>query len=189
MFIRIQRFFYQPLVVLGLLFIVVSGLTIPNQAVAEILQIGQPAPAFSLPDQDGKEHRLSDYQGNWLVLYFYHKNGAPGCTTEACNFSDELDSLASKKAKVLGVSLDSVSSHKQFSTRNKLRFPILSDIKGEVAKAYGSLLDMTAFRMAKRHTVIINPEGKIAKVYRQVDPDMHVYQVLEDLASLQLSKS
>jgi len=151
---------------------------------ASALVEGDIAPDFTLTNQSGTAVQLSAYQGKWVVLYFYPKNETPGCTTEACSFRDNINRLIAQDATVLGVSLDSVDSHKAFAENHRLPFDLLADEQGEVARAYDSLSDFKVFKFAKRHSFIIDPKGKIAKVYRQVSPKQHVYEVMEDLKAL-----
>jgi peroxiredoxin Q/BCP len=135
------------------------------------------ATSFELPDQDGKIHKLQYYHGKWVVLYFYPKDDTPGCTTEACNFRDITQTLEMHNAVVLGVSKDSVASHKKFAEKYNLNFPLLSDESGETVKAYGAwgLLGI------KRTTVLINPQGEIVKEYPGVDPTKHAAEIIADL--------
>ena len=149
------------------------------------LEPGQSAPDFVMQDQHKDTHSLEQYLGKWVVLYFYPKNGTPGCTTEACNFRDDIFKLRAMNAQVLGVSLDSVESHAGFAERHGLPFPLLSDAEGAVAREYGSLTKWLGLTIAARHTFIVDPQGNVAKIYREVDPDAHSAQVLEDLRSLQ----
>lgn len=156
-----------------------------NFAYAERFSIGDEAPRFSLLNQSNQEVNLADYRGQWVVLYFYPKNDTPGCTTEACSFRDNINRLIQQKAVVLGVSLDSVASHQAFAKEYKLPFDLLADIDGKVSASYGALLDLKIVKFAKRHSFIINPQGKIAKIYRDVSPDTHVREVIKDLTRLQ----
>jgi peroxiredoxin Q/BCP len=149
------------------------------------LKVGDKAPNFSLRDQNNLTHDLSDYKGNWVVLYFYPKDGTPGCTTQACDFRDAVKRIISSKSVVFGVSLDSVESHKLFSEKNKLPFSLLSDGTGEVAKLYDSLRNLLVYKTAKRNTFIIDPKGLVAKIYLSVDPKTHSEMVLNDLGNLQ----
>jgi peroxiredoxin Q/BCP len=146
---------------------------------------GDAAPAFALADQDGETRRLADYRGQWVVLYFYPKDDTPGCTAEACNFRDDVPRLRQLGAQVLGVSLDSRKSHAAFAEEHHLPFPLLADRDGEVARAYGAYFGLGPLRFAKRHTVIIDPEGRIARLYRQVKPASHSDQVVAAVAELQ----
>jgi len=153
-------------------------------AQADDLKPGDPAPAFELRDQHGKMHHLSDYQGQWLVLYFYPKDDTPGCTSEACEFRDDFMTLQGLDVRLLGVSLDDVKSHKEFAEKYHLPFPLLSDRTGEVARVYGSLWKLGPIRFARRHTFIIDPQGRMAKIYRSVAPKTHSDQVIGDLENL-----
>ncbi|MFQ5609272.1 MAG: peroxiredoxin [Woeseiaceae bacterium] len=146
--------------------------------------VGQPAPEFELPDQDGQLHSLEDYRDRWVVLYFYPKDETPGCTTEACEFRDNIFAFRELKAQILGVSLDDVESHKAFSENHDLPFPLLADPAGTAADAYGVKTRMMGFTVAKRQTFIIDPQGLIAKHYEKVNPDSHSQEVLADLETL-----
>ena len=152
---------------------------------AQVIKVGAIAPDFTLTDQNNKSQTLSKMRGKWIVMYFYPKDETPGCTTEACNFRDNILSLRVKKAEVWGISVDNSKSHADFSEKYKLPFTLLADPAGKVAKQYGSLLNMVIFKIAKRHSFIIDPEGGIAKIYRNVNPKSHVEQVLKDLEALQ----
>lgn len=143
------------------------------------------APAFSLPDQDGTIHSLADYAGKWVVLYFYPKDDTPGCTKEACTFRDLTDVFAKKNAVIFGVSKDSVVSHKKFSKKFSLPFPLLSDPSAETIKAYGAWGKKKflgrEFEGILRNTYLINPQGEIEKTYEKVDPAKHVNEILADI--------
>ena len=152
---------------------------------AEELQTGQDAPQFQLLDQAGTAHRLSEYRGRWVVLYFYPKDDTPGCTEEACRFRDDILHLNELGAQVLGVSLDSRERHAEFAGKYNLQFPLLSDIDGKVAASYGSLRNLGIMKLAHRHTFIIDPRGRVAKIYRKVSPKTHSAQVVDDLKVLQ----
>ena len=149
------------------------------------LAVGDAAPDFTLPDQQGNPHSLADYRGDWVVLYFYPKDDTPGCTTEACSFRDNINRLIAQDAAVLGVSMDDVASHAAFAAKYELPFPLLADPEGEVVERYGALSDFLVVKFAKRQTFIIDPEGRIATIYRKVNPGEHVGDVLEDLRALQ----
>jgi len=149
-----------------------------------VLNEGDIAPDFELIDQYRKAHSLSDYAGKWVVLYFYPKDDTPGCTTEACNFRDDIFKIRALNAEVMGVSLDSAESHASFAEKHGLPFPLLSDADKEVTKKYGCLMSIGPVKYAKRHTFIINPEGKLAKIYRNVKPKQHSAEVIADLTSL-----
>jgi len=159
-------------------------MTMFNFARADVLKIDTMAPSFELEDQVGKSHLLSDYQGQWVVLYFYPKDDTPGCTTEACAFRDEYKVLSALNTQVLGVSMDSTESHAEFAEKYSLPFPLLADIDGKVANQYGSLASLGPIKFAKRHTIIISPEGKVKKVYRSVNATRHSQQVIKDLTRL-----
>jgi thioredoxin-dependent peroxiredoxin len=148
------------------------------------------APNFSLLDQDGKRHSLADYTGRWVVLYFYPKDDTPGCTTEACAFRDERDAIAEYgNAVVLGISKDSVQSHKKFADKHKLNFTLLSDSSGDIIKAYNSWGERSMFGRKFmgiiRSTFIIDPSGNIVKEYPKVSPKGHAAQIIKDLHQLQ----
>jgi thioredoxin-dependent peroxiredoxin len=150
----------------------------------ELPKAGQAAPDFSLPDQDGRQHRLSDYSGKWLVLYFYPKDDTPGCTQEACAFRDDLHLLAALGAVVAGVSVDDSSSHAEFAKKYHLPFPLLADKGAEVAARYGVQSNFGFFKLAKRYTFLINPQGKISKVYDKVETSRHSKEIIDDLKGL-----
>ena len=146
--------------------------------------IGAPAPEFELPDQDGQLHSLEDYRDQWVVLYFYPKDETPGCTTQACEFRDNIFAFRKLNAQILGVSLDDVESHKKFSENHGLPFPLLADADGKTADDYGVKTKMMGWTVAKRQTFIVDPQGNIARHYEKVDPDEHAAEVLADLEAL-----
>jgi len=146
--------------------------------------VGQAAPGFKLQDQNGDWHDLEDYRGSWLAVYFYPKDDTPGCTTEACNFRDNIYAFKGIGAEVVGISVDDVESHKEFSDKYKLPFVILADEEGTTAEAYGVLRDWKLIQIASRQSFIIDPDGVIAKHYEKVDPDTHTEEVLTDLKAL-----
>jgi peroxiredoxin Q/BCP len=148
------------------------------------LQTGDEAPVFALEDQHGVTHKLSDYRGRWLVVYFYPKDDTPGCTTEACEFRDDVYLLKKMDVALLGVSLDDVESHEEFAAKYHLPFSLLSDADGRVAKSYGALFSLGPLKFAKRHTFIIDAEGRLAKIYRDVSPKTHSRQVISDLEAM-----
>lgn len=147
-------------------------------------EVGQAAPDFRLQDQHYAWHELGDYEGQWVVLYFYPKADTPGCTTEACEFRDNIFAYEALGAAVVGVSLDDVASQKDFAEKYHLPFPLLSDAKSEVATLYGVLGRFGNFAVASRETFLIDPEGNIAKHYKRVDPASHSAEVLADLKEL-----
>jgi len=153
-------------------------------AIADQPAVGQAAPDFELPDQDGQLHSLEDYRDRWVVLYFYPKDDTPGCTTEACEFRDNIFAYRDLNAQILGISLDDVESHKTFAEKHGLPFPLLADADGNVADAYGVKTRMFGWTVARRQTFIIGPDGKVAKHYAKVKPATHSVQVLADLTAL-----
>lgn len=168
--------------------VLVALWVVPSWARAnDMPRVGQPAPEFALMDQNGKLQHLQDYRGKWLVLYFYPKDETPGCTTEACAFRDDIFKIRKMNAEVLGISIDEASKHADFARNHHLPFPLLADKDGIVAAQYGSLTNVLGFKLAKRHTFLINPQGTIERVYAQVDTDHHSEQVQADLAQLQQS--
>ena len=140
---------------------------------------GTPAPAFSLADQAGKTRTLAEFRGKWVVLYFYPKDDTPGCTEEACKFRDDIYALSQMGAQVIGVSLDDSASHAQFAKKYSLPFPLLADPSGAVTASYGALPQGS--RYAKRYTFLIDPAGKVAKIYTSVETSRHSVEVIEDL--------
>mgnify|MGYP005851390431 CR=1 FL=1 len=143
---------------------------------------------FSLPDENNNFHRLSDYKGQWVLIYFYPKDDTPGCTKEACNFRDKMNDLKKLGIKVLGVSADSVESHKKFKEKHQLNFPLLSDEKKEVIKGYqawGKKKFMgKEFEGILRISYLINPKGEIVKKYDKVNPKKHADEVLVDVKKI-----
>ena len=153
-----------------------------------MLKIGTIAPDFELPDQDGKSHTLSGYIGNFVLVYFYPKDDTPGCTKEACSLRDDFPNFKKLKAKVFGISADSVKSHKKFAEKYDLPFTLLSDEKKSVLKKYKAIGEKSMFGKTflgiKRMSYLIDKEGKIVKVYEHVKPEFHAEEVLRDLQSL-----
>ena len=147
--------------------------------------VGDSAPSFKLQDQNGDWHTLGDYKGKYVVLFFYPKDGTPGCTTEACNFRDNIFAFDDLNTQILGISLDDVDSHKEFSEKYSLPYPILADIEKESAVDYGVLGKFMMMTITKRESFIIDPDGLIVKHYKNVDPDKHTDEVIEELKSLQ----
>jgi peroxiredoxin Q/BCP len=145
---------------------------------------GSQAPSFNLQDQNGDWHKLDDYKGQWLAIYFYPKDDTPGCTTEACNFRDNIYAFKAIGAAVVGISVDDVESHKEFSDKYKLPFTLLADEDHEAAAAYGVLKDYKLIKLASRQSFLVDPEGNIAKHYDDVDPDTHTDEVLADIKTL-----
>lgn len=177
----------RPLAGISLIAVIalVVTLTLSPQGVAdEQVKVGAPAPEFELADQTGQLHSLEDYRNRWVVLYFYPKDETPGCTTQACEFRDNIFAFRDLNAQILGVSLDDVESHKSFADNHSLPFPLLADTEGEAATAYGVKTRKFGMTYAKRQTFIIGPDGKIAKHYETVKPGEHSARVLADLKEL-----
>jgi len=147
--------------------------------------LGSAAPDFTLASQESASVSLKDYRGNWVVLYFYPKDQTPGCTREAHNFQVDQSKYAERHAVVLGVSVDSVDSHKKFCAKEGLNFKLLADSDGKVSRAYGSLTNLGVVKFAARHTFVIDPSGKVAKTYTSVDPARHSEEVLVALDQMQ----
>jgi peroxiredoxin Q/BCP len=146
--------------------------------------VGTAAPDFSLTTNAGKAASLKDYRGKWVVLYFYPKDFTSGCTIEAHNFQRDLAKFDEAGAVILGVSVDSADSHKGFCAKEGLNFTLLSDPDAKVTADYGSVMEYKGAKMSARNTFIIDPDGKIAKVYTQVNPEGHSEEVLAALAGL-----
>ena len=154
-------------------------------AVADDVPVpGSPAPAFTLPDQNGRNVALESLRGQWVVLYFYPKDDTPGCTEEACTFRDDLAQLTALGAQVVGVSVQDSASHAEFAKKYHLPFPLLADRDGVVARRYGAFTDWKVMRFAKRYTFLIDPQGKIAKTYLKVDTSRHSAEIIADLKQL-----
>lgn len=151
--------------------------------------VGSEAPDFSLPSQEGSTVSLKDYRGKWVVLYFYPKDQTGGCTREAHNFEVDQPKYMAHNAVVLGVSVDSVDSHKKFCAKEGLNFKLLADTEHKVTDSYGSLTNLVLVKIAARHTFLIDPSGKIAKAYTSVDPVRHSAEVLAELDLLQKSEA
>jgi peroxiredoxin Q/BCP len=150
---------------------------------------GSKAPEFTLPDQEGKLHSLSDYLGKWVLIYFYPKDDTPGCTIEAKSVRDEFPHFEKLSAVVLGISTDAVKSHEKFAKKYDLPFTLLADEQKEVVEKYGvwgekKFMGRT-YMGTSRVSFLVNPDGMIAKVYESVKPAEHVAQVLADLKALQ----
>jgi peroxiredoxin Q/BCP len=150
-----------------------------------ILKTGQPAPDFSLYDDKQKKHKLNDYRGQWLVIFFYPKDNTPGCTVEVCQFKNDYANLSAINTVILGMNTDNIESHQKFISQQQLPFPLLSDPTGAVCQAYGSLFKLGPIKFCKRHSIIISPTGNIAKIYRKVNPKTHSQQIIADLKQLQ----
>jgi peroxiredoxin Q/BCP len=169
------------LVVVVVLIVLVPRMLSHSPAPSE----GSDAPDFTLLSQEGSPVSLKDYRGKWVVLYFYPKDQTPGCSREAHNFQVDQPKYAERNAVVLGVSVDSVDSHKKFCAKEGLNFKLLADTGHKVTESYGSLTNLGVVKFAARHTFLIDPNGKIAKAYTSVDPLKHSDEVLAELDLLQ----
>ena len=146
---------------------------------------GNPAPAFSLPSQEGAQVSLDQFKGKWVVLYFYPKDFTSGCTIEAHNFQRDQAEYARRNAVILGVSLDSAESHKKFCVKEGLNFKLLSDTKHQVSKEYGSLMNFGVAQISARNTFLIDPQGKIARAFSSVNPMRHSAEMLSAIDELE----
>lgn len=151
----------------------------------KVLKLGQSAPEFKLPDQYGRIHTLADFQGKWLALYFYPKDDTPGCTKQACAFRDGLQQLTDLGAEVIGVSVDDTNSHAEFAKKFHLQFTLLADTTAETAARYHSLINLGIIKFAKRNTFLIDPYGKIARMYLSASAARNSSDVIADLKQLQ----
>ncbi len=149
------------------------------------LKVRDGAPDFELLDQDGKSHKLSDYKGGRFLLYFYPKDNTEGCTKEACVLRDDFLGFKKLNVKIVGVSVDSVKSHKKFADEYKLPFTLLADEDKKMVNAYGVWAEKSIYGKkymgTLRTSFLINPEGKIENIYEKVVPEEHSKEVLEDL--------
>ncbi len=152
------------------------------------VHVGKPAPSFSLLDQNGTRHSLSDERGHWVLLYFYPKDNTPGCTTEACGLRDDFLKFQNLEAVVLGVSVDSVESHQKFAKKYDLPFTLLSDTEKKVVRQYGVWAQKSFFGNTylgtRRSSFLIDPHGVVRKIYEKVTPIKHAEEVLTDLSIL-----
>jgi peroxiredoxin Q/BCP len=147
-------------------------------------QVGETAPDFSLPSQDGSVVGLKDFRGKWVVLYFYPKDGTTGCTIEAHNFQRDIAKYQALNAVVVGVSVDSTGSHQEFCAKQGLTFKLLADTEKKVSREYGSVTNLLVTKIAARNTFLIDPSGKIAAVWMGVSPNKHSEEVLAKLGAL-----
>ena len=155
------------------------------QATTEAPAVGAAAPDFNLTTNEGHQASLKDFKGKWVVLYFYPKDFTSGCTLEAHNFQADLAKYQAINAVILGVSVDTAESHKSFCAKEGLAFKLLSDADGKVSDTYGSVMEYQGAKYSARNTFIIDPQGKIAKVFLKVSPAGHSAEVLAALAILQ----
>jgi peroxiredoxin Q/BCP len=166
------------------LLVLLAGAALSIRGLADdtaLPQAGQTAPNFTLPSQDGSKISLASFRGKWVVLYFYPKDMTTGCTIEAHNFQQDIEKYQKLDAVVVGVSVDSTDSHKEFCAKEGLSFKLLSDQDKTVVAQYGSMGDHNGMKMAKRNTFLIDPQGKIVQVWTAVNPQQHSEQVLAAL--------
>jgi peroxiredoxin Q/BCP len=151
----------------------------------DLPEVGKPAPEFSLKSNENVQVSLKDLRGKWVVLYFYPKDFTSGCTIQAHNFQRDLKSYEKIGAVIIGVSVDSAESHKEFCAKEGLSFKLLADTEAKTSEAYGSVMDYNGNKLSARNTFIIDPEGKIARVFKSVKVTKHSEEVLAALAELQ----
>ena len=155
----------------------------------QLLEIGDKAPEFSLSNQNGKQVSLVTFKGQYVILYFYPKDDTPGCTKESCEFRDRLDSFREKNAVILGISADSVASHRRFADKFALSFHLLADEDKAVIEKYGAWVEKSMYGKKymgiQRVTYIIDPKGKIVAVFPKINPIEHAQEVLDTLFDLQ----
>ena len=171
-------------VVLVAVFAVVVGIN-SLRAGDKAPAVGTPAPDFTLNSQENKPVSLHDFKGKWVVLYFYPKDFTSGCTVEAHNFQRDLAQYEQKNAVIVGVSVQDEDSHQKFCTKEGLSFKLLADTKQEVSTQYDSVMNMRVAKLSARHTFLIDPQGKVEKVWLDVKPDKHSEEVLAALTELQ----
>jgi peroxiredoxin Q/BCP len=169
------------------LLVVSSVAAIRGSSPGEVPAAGSVAPTFKLVTNEGKATKLSKYKGKWVVLYFYPKDFTSGCTLEAHNFQRDLDQYKKLNAVILGVSVDTAESHKSFCAKEGLNFKLLADTDAKVSEQYGSVMDYKGQKLSARNTFIIDPKGKIAKVFVKVNPAGHSEEVLAALVELRKS--
>lgn len=165
--------------------LLIAGTTRATAEDATQPAVGSAAPDFKLTTNEGKPASLADFKGKWVVLYFYPKDFTSGCTLEARNFQRDLAKYEAANAVILGVSIDTAESHKEFCAKEGLAFKLLSDPDAKVSASYGSIMDYQGKQYSARNTFIIDPKGKIAKVFLKVSPAGHSEEVLATLAGLQ----
>ena len=188
-FLEMQSMHVSRISVIAMTVVIVLGVGLFSMralaASNPIPQVGQTAPNFTLPSQEGTKISLDQYRGHWVVLYFYPKDQTQGCTIEARHFQRDMAQYDALHTVILGVSVDSVESHQAFCAKDGLHFKLLADPNKNVVAQYGSLADYMGFKIAKRNTFLVNPEGKIVKEWIGVDPSGHSTEVLAALHDLQ----
>lgn len=170
---------------IGALVVLVAALSALGAGSAPAPAAGSAAPTFTLTNNNGDPTKLSDFHGKWVVLYFYPKDFTSGCTLEAHNFQADLKKYEQLNAVILGVSVDTAASHKDFCAKEGLSFKLLSDPDAKVSAEYGSVMEYEGAKLSARNTFLIDPEGRIAKVYMGVKPAAHSQEVLTALAALE----
>src|ERR1700720_1981466 len=174
------------LIVVGVLLFIGLGVGIRGlRADSKAPAVGSPAPDFTLNSQENKPVSLHDFKGKWVVLYFYPKDFTSGCTIEAHNFQRDLPQYEQKNAVIVGVSVQDEDSHQKFCTKEGLSFKLLADTKQEVSTEYDSVMTYNDAKFSARHTFLIDPQGKVQKVWLEVKPDKHSEEVLAALSQLQ----
>ena len=153
-------------------------------AANEFPPVGAPAPNFTLTNDQGQSASLKDFRGKWVVLYFYPKDFTSGCTVEAHNFQRDLAKYQERNAAIVGVSVDSADSHKQFCTKEGLNFRLLSDADASVSNTYNSVMDYKGAKYSARNTFLIDPQGNVVRVFPKVNPATHSEEVLAALDEL-----
>jgi len=171
-------------VVLAAVLVLAVALVTVHAADSPMPSVGQAAPGFTLPSQDGSQIALDTFRGKWVVLYFYPKDMTTGCTIEAHNFQRDQSKFDAANAVILGVSVDTPDSHRQFCTKEGLTFRLLADPEHKVVDEYGSLGHFGPMTIANRNTFLIDPEGKIVKVWTKVEVQHHSEEVLAAIAEL-----
>ena len=184
----------KPLVSAEITFRTSYGMYNPATSYGMKLKVGQKAPDFKLPDQNGKLHSLTENKGSWILIYFYPKDDTPGCTKEACMIRNTLPDFKKLKCTVFGISVDSIKSHKKFADKYKLSFTLLADEKKETVKKYNVWAKKTfmgkSYMGTRRTSFLIGPDGRIKKIYENVKPELHAQEVLDDLKiGLKFSKN
>jgi len=179
----------EVVLIAGVALVIGLGYSWLNSAGAAQPAAGQIAPDFRLQDQNGNWRTLDEFKGQWVALYFYPKADTPGCTKEACEFRDNIFAFEEIGATILGVSIDAIKDQKKFAEKYCLPFPLLADIDGKTAEAYGVMNNLGIMKIAKRQSFLIGPDGKIAKHYDKVDPTAHPKEVLADLKALGAKKT
>jgi peroxiredoxin Q/BCP len=167
-------------VALGVLFVVSRSLAAKSMPAP-----GSVAPDFSLSSQDGSQVSLKDFRGKWVILYFYPKDFTSGCTVEAHNFQRDQAEYARRNAVILGVSVDSAESHKNFCAKEGLNFKLLADTSHQVSKQYGSLMNFGVVQISARNTFLIDPQGKTARAFSSVNPSRHSAEMLAAIDELE----